>query len=65
MATESSSGLNWEPYEAEILRYYVDQNHTLKETQDHMRTSFGLNARYVSIIGMYTEAYKVKNPPAR
>jgi Clr5 domain len=38
--------INWEPYRAEILSRYVDQNQTLESTMAYMRQKYGLCATY-------------------
>lgn len=36
--------INWSEFEAEILKYCVDQNHSFEQTQAYMRQKFGLKA---------------------
>ena len=44
MSQDEDTAINWEPYEAEILSRYVDQNHTLEDTMAHMRSTYELKA---------------------
>lgn len=46
MSKTDDTSVNWEPYEAEIISLYVDQDHTLKATMTHMREKYGLRATY-------------------
>ncbi|KLU90679.1 hypothetical protein MAPG_10531 [Magnaporthiopsis poae ATCC 64411] len=40
----AEKALDWPRVEREILKYFVQENHTLEETQTYMATNFGFNA---------------------
>ena len=46
MATQPPTevAVDWAVHEPEIIKYYVDQNHNVAETQAYMLKYFGVNA---------------------
>lgn len=46
MATQTPTKdvVNWTLFDAEIAKYYVDQKHSIAETQAYMEKNFGLKA---------------------
>ena len=45
----TEAAIDWARFEAEILKYYIDQNHSVEDTQAHMKENFGFNA--TSVLG--------------
>jgi Clr5 domain len=56
MSKADEQTVNWEPYEAEILSLYVDQNQTLEATMAHMKDKYGLRPTYSVALLVRVEA---------
>ena len=45
MPTQRDAAVDWEPYKAHIIEFYVEQNKTAAATIEYLRNDYGLEVR--------------------